>query len=97
MSALVKACEASDRDRLANLLPRAPLGQLPAEQPYSALYIDIVGGQSSLSVGASPKSILTMIDGLTGWANTVLIADQSALSVARVVYTEWITIYGIPK
>ena len=66
ISAFVKNCEVCDRDRFANPSPRAPLGHLPADLPFAKLYIDIVGGQNSLSLGASPKSILTMIDGLTG-------------------------------
>ena len=97
MSALVKACEAFDRDRVANPSPRAPLGHLPADQPFAALYIDIVNGQGSLSLGASPKSVLTIIDGLTGWAEAVPIADQSALTVTRVVYTEWISRFGVTE
>ena len=87
VSVFVRVCEVCDRDRVANPSPRALLGHLPADQPFAAFYIDIVGGQGSLSLGASPKSILMMIDGLTGWAEAVPIADQSAPTVARAVYT----------
>ena len=66
VSAFMKACEVCDCDRNSNQLPRAPLGHLPADQPVGTLYIDIVGGKGSLSLGPSPTSILTMIDGLTG-------------------------------
>ena len=79
ISACVKACEVCDRDRNSNPLPRAPLGHLPADQPFGTLYIDIVGGQGSLSLGPSPKSILKMIDGLTGWADAVPTADRVPL------------------
>ena len=96
VSAFVKACEACDRDRVANPSPRASVGHLPAEQPFAALYIDIVSGQGSLSLVAYPKSILTMIDGLTGWAEAVPIAYQSAPTVTRAVDTEWISRYGVP-
>ena len=87
VSAFVNACKVCDRDRVANLFPRAPLGHPPADLPFATLYIDIVGGQNSLSLGASPKFILTMIDGLTGWAEAVPIFDQSAATVARAVYS----------
>ena len=97
VSAFIRACEVCDRERIPNPAPRAPLGHLPADQPFAALYIDIVGGQNSLSLGASPKSILTMIDGLTGWAEAVPIADQTAVTVARAVYSEWIARYGVPE
>ena len=86
-----------DRDQKANPLPRPPLGHLPADQPFNSLYIDIVSGRGSLSVGPSPKSIFTMIDGLTGWAKAVPIADQSATTVARAVYADWIARYGVPE
>ena len=97
VSAFVKACEVCDRDRNENPSPSAPLGHLPADQPFGSLYIDIVGSQGSLSLGPSPKSILTMIDGLTGWAEAVPIADQSAATIARAVYADWIARYGVPE
>ena len=97
VSAFIRACEVCDRERVPNPAPHAPLGHLPADQPFAAMYIDIVGGQNSLSLGASPKSILTMIDGLTGWAEAVPIADQTAVTVARAVYSEWIARYGVPE
>ena len=81
----------------ANPSPRTPLGHSPADQPFAAFYIDIVGGQGSLSLGESLKSNLTMIDGLTGWAEAVQIADQSAPTVARALYTEWISRNGVPE
>ena len=46
-----------------------------------------------MSLGPSPKSILTMIDGLTSWTEAVPIAA----TVARVLYNEWFARYGVPK
>ena len=97
VSAFLKDCEVCDRDRCLNPAPGACLGHLPADLPFAALYIDIVGGQGSLSLGASPKSILTMIDGLTGWAEATPIPDQSAATVARVIHSELIALYGVPE
>ena len=76
VSAFVKDCEVCDRDRCSNQAPRASLGHLPADRPFAAFYIDIVGGQRSLSLVASLKYIITMIDGLTGWAEATPIPDQ---------------------
>ena len=95
--AFVKACEVCYRGRNFNPLPRAPLGHSPADQLFGTLHIDIVYGQSYLSLGPFPKSILTMIDGLTGWAEAIPIADQSAATCARAVYSEWIAPYGLQK
>ena len=72
------------------------MGHLPADQSFALLYIDIVGGQGSLSLGPSSKSILTMIVGLIGWAEAVPIVDQSAATVARPVFNEWFARYGVP-
>ena len=66
VSTYVRNCEVCDCNRNSNPNPRAALGRLPADQPFASLYVDIVGGQSLLSLGVDPKSILTMIDGLTG-------------------------------
>ena len=60
VSVFVRRCEVCDRDRCANSLFQAPLGQLPGDAPFALVYIDLVGGQSLLSLGASPKSVLTM-------------------------------------
>ena len=38
-----------------------------------------------------------MIDGLTGKAEAIPIADQSATTCARAVYAEWIARYGVPE
>ena len=38
-----------------------------------------------------------MIDGLSNWAEAVPIADQYAVTVARVVYLDWISKFGVPK
>ena len=97
VSAYAKACEVCDRDRRSNPAARSHLGDLPADQPFAVLYIDIVGGQNSMSLGASPKSILTMIDGLTGWAEAIPHPDQSAATVARLVHAEWIARYEVPE
>ena len=41
--------------------------------------------------------MLTMIDGLTGWAEAILIDDQRAETVARVVFLKRIFPYGAPE
>ena len=97
VSAFAKSCEVCDRDSNSNPLPREPLGHLPADQPFGTLYIDSVNGQCSLSLGPFPKSILTMIDCLTGLAEAIPIADQSAATCARAVYAEWFARYGVPE
>ena len=76
VSTFVRACDVCDRYRCSNPNPRTSLGQQPADNPFAVLYIDIVGGKGFLSLSASPKSILSIINGLTGWAEAVPIEDQ---------------------
>ena len=97
VSAFAKSCEVCDRDRNFIPLPRVPLAHLSADQPVGTHHFDIVGGQGSLSLGPSPKSILTMIDSLTSWAKAIPIAHQSAATCARAVDAEWIARYGVPE
>lgn len=86
VSAFVNNCVVCDRDRYANHLPRAPFEHLLTDLPFACLYIDIeLEGQISLSFGLSPKSILTMVDGLTGWAKATLIADQGVVFHLRLL------------
>lgn len=79
ISAFIKAFEVCDRDRIVNLFPQALLGLLHADQLFAALFIDNVDGYNSLLLGASPKSILTIIDNLTGWATAVPISYNMQL------------------
>ena len=96
MSALVRSCKVCDRDRNANPSPREPLSHLLADQPFALLYIDIISGQGSLSLGPSPKSIFNMINMLKGWAKSVTIVDKSTATVARAVSNDWFARYGVP-
>ena len=86
ISAFVRGCDVCDLDRNLNPNPNAALGHLPADQPCASLYIVIIGVQRSLSLGANPTSIVTMIGGLIGLAEAVPVDDQRAKTVARVVY-----------
>ena len=88
ISAFVRGCEVCDRNSNSNPNPHTAFGHLPADQLFASFYIDIVGGQGSLSLGAGLKSILIMIDGLTGWAEAVPIDNQRADTVAHVVYSK---------
>ena len=38
-----------------------------------------------------------MIDGFTGWAEAVPIADQSAETVASAFHNRWISVFGVPE
>ena len=95
--AFVKACIECDSDCISNPLPRAPLGHLPADQPFDTFYINIVNGQYSVLLVPLPKFILTMLGCLIDWAEAVLIGYQSAATYVSAVYAEWIARYNVPE
>ena len=90
VSPIVRECEVCDRNRCSNPNHRTSLKQFPVDNLFGVIYIDIVGWQGFLSLGASPKFILSMINGLTGWAEVVSIDDQRPVTFAHAVYAEWI-------
>ena len=68
VSAFVRACKVCDLDRCSNPNPLTLLRQLSDDNLFSLLYIDIIKGQGTISLGASPRSILSIMTGHTGWA-----------------------------
>ena len=93
----VKNCKACDQHRSNRANPKAPLGELPIGGPFELVFLDLVRGQGSLNAtDMGARTILVMIDSLTGWAEAVPIPDQTAKTVARVFFETWIARFGVP-
>ena len=90
-------CDACDTDRRPNPTPCAPQESLPVMAPFEMVYIDIVGGQSALSGSGSNKYILSIIDSFTGWAEASPMPDQTADTVFKTFFREWVSRYGWPN
>ena len=91
------ACDACDTDRRPNPTPCAPTEQLPVMEPFEMVYVDIVGGQSALAGSGENKYILSIIDSFTGWAEASPMPDQTADTVFKTFFREWVSRYGWPN
>ena len=90
-------CEACDLDRRPNPSPNALQEHLPVCAPFEMVYVDIVGGQGALSGRGPNKYILSIIDRFTGWAEASPMPDQTAETVFKTFFREWVQRYGWPN
>jgi len=63
---------------------------------FEVCHIDFVG-PLPIKSQAGNKFILTMKCRGTGWIELQACPDQTAVSAARILYSEWICKYGVPK
>ena len=76
--------------------PRNPLLQhAPQQDPFECLIIDHISLPSAIDpvTGQSVQYGLTMVDESTNWIECVPVADVSAKTSARAIYTHWISRY----
>ena len=98
VEAYIMGCEVCDRDRVANPAPKAALGKLPSGHLFACVHMDLVGGQSTLTLEPiGNRAILTMIDSFSGWAEAVALPNQKAETVVKAFYEQWVCRYGVPE
>ena len=62
------------------------------------MFMDIVGWQGSLNTSETgPILMLTKIDSFSILAEAIPIYNQSAKTVARVLFEQWISRFGVPN
>lgn len=66
---------------------------MPPNERFSHVHIDICG---PLPTSNENRYILTMVDRFSKWPEAVPLKDQTAASVARAFYENWITRFGVP-
>ena len=73
---------------------RARLHQIPVRNKLDRIALDILGELPETENGN--KNILVISDYYTKWTHAVAIPDQTALTVADKLMTEFIAIFGVP-
>ena len=95
---VIGRCRVCDGERVNNPSSKAPLGALPAGYPFETVHMDLVGGQSTLTrEPIGNRSILTIIDAFSGWAEAIPLPDQKAETVAYAFFANWVCRYGVPE
>ena len=80
--------------------PRKSLLQhAPQNEPFECLIIDHISLPLAVDplTGQSVQYGLTMVDQSTNWIECLPVADVSAKTSARAIYTHWIARYGWPR
>ncbi len=73
---------------------RAPLHQVPYAAPHDRIAIDILGELPETENGN--KYILVVSDYFTKWTQAFALPDQTAQTVADVLMTQYISLFGTP-
>lgn len=90
----IKCCENCARRKGPAVSPRAPLMNVPVGGPMEMLAMDILGPLPESNSGN--RYLLVISDYFTKWPEVFAMKDQKAVSVARVLYNEVVSRFGIP-
>jgi hypothetical protein len=93
---LLPSCENCARRRLGSPRPIAPLGALSTVIfPFESVAVDVVGPFPRTKHGN--KVLVVFIDHFAKWSEAFAVPNQEAKTIARLLVTEIISRYSIPK
>ena len=87
------SCSSCARFKSTNIT-KAPYQSLLAGHPHEVVAIDFVGPMSS-PTSRNNVYLLVMVDYFTRYAEAIPLPDRQASTVARAIFTEWISRHGI--
>ena len=91
-----QSCEACATRRLGSPRPIAPLGTLPAvSYPFERIAVDVVGRFPRTNKGN--RVLVVFVDHFTKWPEAFAVPNQEAKTIARLLVTEIISRYSIPR
>ena len=80
------------------VIPKAPLCPIRAHAPLELVHVDFTSVESTMELNKLPsiKSVLVIMDHFTHYALAVMTKDQTAKTIAKVLYERFITVFGMP-
>ena len=80
------------------VIPKAPLCPIRVYAPLELVHVDFTSIKSTMELNKSPsiKNILVITDHFTRFALAVMTKDQTAKTIAKVLYKRFITVFGMP-
>ena len=100
---LVKDCKAMIRGcqhcrTFKGAIPKAPLCPIRAYMPLELMHMDFPSIETDMELNKSPgvKNVLVITDHFMGYAMAFVMEDQTAKTVARALYEQFITVFGVP-
>ena len=94
--ALVKGC--SRCCAFEGVIPKAPLCPMREHAPLELVHVDFTSMESTMELNKPPcvKNVLVITDHFTHYALAVVTKDQTAKTIAKVLYERFITVFGAP-
>ena len=79
-------------------IPKAPLCPIRAHAPLELVHVDFTSVESMMELNKPPsvKNVLVMMDHFTRYALAVITKDQTAKTVAKVLYERFIVVFSTP-
>ena len=94
--ALVRGCPRCHA--FEGVIPKAPLCPIRENAPLELVHVDFTSVESTIELNKplSVKNVLVITDHLTHYALAVVTKEQTAKTVAKVLYERFIMVFGVP-
>ena len=94
--ALVRGCQRCHV--LEGAVPKAPLCPIRAHAPLELVHINFTSVELTMELNKPPniQNVLVITDHFTHYALAVVTKDQTAKTVAKVLYERFIAVFGMP-
>ena len=94
--ALVRGCPRCHA--FEGAIPKAPLCPVRAHTPLELVHVDFTSVESTMELNKLPsiKNVLVIIDHFTRYTFAVVMKDQMAKTIAKVLYERFIMVFSMP-